>query len=233
MRLVIRDLCKNYDEVTVIGNASYTFEQGRVYAIAGVARSGKTTLLECIGREVLPDGGSVMLSSADGLRKADYGDFGYVTREPVIMEYMAGAEYVRYCMELHGKEGREAAGEYFRLLGMNEELQEMLIREYTAEEKRALQMAGIMAADPPVILMDEPFCGDGGRAAERFIREMGPGHIIIMTTSSLEAVRTVSDEILLLNHGAIEGFVMASLEDRGILRHIESILTESGDENDA
>lgn len=235
MKLLIRNLCKKYDEVTVIGNASYTFETGRVYSVLGAAKSGKTTLLDCIGREVVADSGSIGLEGdfGAGVKKVDYVDFGFVTGEPMLTEYMTGRDYVRYCIRLHGGDEGQIDG-YFSLLGMGDDTLDMLIREYTDGEKQALQMIGIMAVDPPVILMDDPFGKDKGNAAQAFIEAMKSDHIIIMTADSIERAIAVSDELLILNHGAIEGFDTDALsEDRAAIGYIEEIITESGENTDA
>lgn len=233
MKLLVRNLCKKYDEVTIIGNASYTFEQDRIYAVLGAAKSGKTTFLDCIGREVAPDSGSIRLETEEGGKKVDYSDFGFVTKEPLLMEYITGREYVRYCLKLHVS-GEDKIDEYFDMLGMGEDTLDMLIREYTAGEKQALQMIVIMAVNPPVILMDEPFFGSNNeKAVKRFISSMKPEHIIIMTADSLDRVRGVSDEILTINHGAVEGYTASALNDGGILSRIEAITNESGEETNA
>ncbi|MCM1309135.1 MAG: ATP-binding cassette domain-containing protein [Butyrivibrio sp.] len=232
MRLIVRNLCKKYDEVTIIGNASYTFEQGSVYAVLGAAKSGKTTFLDCIGREATPDSGEIRLYGATGEKTADYADFGFVTKEPLLMEYMTGREYVRYCLRLHGS-GEEMIDKYFEMLGMGEDTLDMLIREYTDGEKQALQMIVTMAVNSPVILMDEPFASSNKKAVKRFIDSMTAEHIIIMTADSLESVREASDEILTINHGAVEGFTADALDDDDIRKHIEEITTESGEETDA
>lgn len=232
MKLLVRNLCKKYDEVTVIGNASYTFEQGRVYAVLGAAKSGKTTFLDCIGREATPDSGSIILDNGNKAKKADYADFGFVTKEPLLMEYMTGREYVRYCLKLHDS-GEEKIDEYFAMLGMGEDTLDMMIREYTFGEKQALQMIVIMAVNSPVILMDEPFVCNNKNAVKRFISSMKPEHIIIMTADSLESVREVSDEFLTINHGAVEGFTASALDDDNIQKRIESITTENGEEENA
>lgn len=232
MRLIVRNLCKKYDEVTIIGNASYTFEQGRVYAVLGAAKSGKTTFLDCIGREATPDSGEIRLYGANGEKTADYADFGFVTKEPLLMEYMTGREYVRYCLRLHGS-GEEMIDKYFEMLGMGEDTLDMLIREYTDREKQALQMIVTMAVNSPVILMDEPFASSNKKAVKRFIDSMTAEHIIIMTADSLESVLEASDEILTINHGAVEGFTADALDDDDIRKHIEEITTESGEEADA
>lgn len=232
MKLLVRNLCKKYDEVTIIGNASYTFEQGCVYAVLGAAKSGKTTFLDCIGREAAPDAGSIRLYSENGVQNVDYSDIGFVTKEPLLIEYMTGREYVRYCLKLHGS-GEERIDEYFAMLGMGEDTLDMLIREYTFGEKQALQMIVIMAVDSPVILMDEPFVSNNKNAVKRFISSMKPEHIIIMTADSLESVREVSDEFLTINRGAVEGFTASALNDDNIRKRIESITTENGEETNA
>lgn len=232
VKLLVRNLCKKYDEVTIIGNASYTFEQDRIYAVLGAAKSGKTTFLDCIGREVTPDSGSIRLDGG-AVKDVDYSDFGFVTKEPLLIEYMTGREYVRYCLKLQGS-GEDKIDEYFDMLGMGEDTLDMLIREYTDGEKQALQMIVIMAVDPPVILMDEPFFGSKNeKAVKRFISSMKPEHIIIMTADSLDRVRGVSDEILTINHGAVEGYTAGALEDGEILSRIEAITNESGEETNA
>lgn len=231
MKLLIRDLCKKYDDVTIIGKASYTFERGRVYGVVGAGKSGKTTFLGCIGREIRADSGSIIIENGGRFDKTDYNDFGFVKGEPILMEYMTGREYVNYCLRIHESEHR--AEEYFNMLGMSDDTLDKLIKKYTEGEKQALQMIEIMAVNPPVILMDEPFGDDKGIAAEEFIKVMKQERIIILTADSVDRVRDICDEVLVVNHGIIEGYDRKALCDNEILEHIKSITKESGDKADA
>lgn len=205
MRLIIRDIKKKFDEITVLNRAGYDFESGIVYGIAGARGSGRTTLLKCICTECVPDSGYVCLDTGIDIRKADYMDFGIVYDKPVLPEMLTGNQYIRYMLRLH-EAGAEDTAEYFRLAGISDELMDEYIGNYSDDEKQRLQFAGIMITSPAVILIDEP--KSGGRNNEMLkalVDRMKRTHIIIITSDEGELPDGLVDELVMLKGGVLSG----------------------------
>ena len=67
--LEIKNLCKEYNDVTPLKNVNLTVEQGEVISIIGPSGTGKSTLLRCINRLETPSSGSVIVDGEDVCRK--------------------------------------------------------------------------------------------------------------------------------------------------------------------
>lgn len=202
MRLIIRDLKKVYDEVTVINKAGYAFEDSRVYGIVGRRNSGKTTLLSCIAGEVPLSGGYVRLDICKKMQKTDYRNFALLSNESILPDYMTGGEYLEYCMRLHNRTDKVSGEELFLKMKLNKNIQDAFIKNYSPEEKLKLKLAAITIIEPEIILIDEPA---NMKVINNFIDIMRKDHIIIVTSDSEEKLPNGCDEVLLLNNGVIEG----------------------------
>lgn len=202
MRLVIRDLKKIYDEVTVINRAGYAFEENRLYGIVGKRNSGKTTLLSCIAGEILLSGGYIRLDYSGRMQKTDYRNFALLSNDSILPDYMTGKEYLNYCMRLHNRTDVISQRDLFLQMKINKNIEDAYIKTYSPEEKLKLKLASIIIVAPEVILIDEPA---NIKVINNFIDIMRTDHIIIVTSDSEDKLPDGCDEILLLDNGVIEG----------------------------
>ena len=203
MRLIIRDLKKTYDEITIINKAGYAFESNKVYGIVGDRKSGKSTLLECIAGETAIDAGYIRLDIMASMKKCDYRDFGFVSNDNILPDYMTGQEYITHCLKVHNRQAEpEHIREIFSQAGIKDNMVGALIKAYSPEEKLKLKLLTIMIVEPPVILLDEP---TNMRVINWFVERMNKGHIIIVTAETIEKLPDICHDILRLHNGVLEG----------------------------
>ena len=159
-------LVKRYKKRTVVRDVSVTLRAGEIVGLLGPNGAGKTTSFYMIVGLVPADGGRIELDGKDITRlpmhaRARLG-VGYLPQEASVFRKLTVADNIRAILELRGdldKTKREA--ELERLLG---ELHIAHIRDGVGEslsggERRRVEIARSLAANPRFILLDEPFAG--------------------------------------------------------------------------
>jgi osmoprotectant transport system ATP-binding protein len=148
----------------IISNLNLTIERGETLVLLGESGCGKTTTLKLINRLLLPTEGEVLIEGkrttewdAIGLRRRT----GYVIQEAGLFPHFTVARNVALVPSLEGwSEERvsERVGELLRLVGLNPEtFAGRYPRELSGGQRQRVGVARALAAEPPLLLMDEPF----------------------------------------------------------------------------
>lgn len=148
----------------IISNLNLTIERGETLVLLGESGCGKTTTLKLINRLLLPTEGEVLIEGkrttewdAIGLRRRT----GYVIQEAGLFPHFTVARNVALVPNLEGwSEERvsERVGELLRLVGLNPEtFAGRYPRELSGGQRQRVGVARALAAEPPLLLMDEPF----------------------------------------------------------------------------
>jgi lipopolysaccharide export system ATP-binding protein len=163
--LSVVSIAKSSDRRAVLSDVSLSVGRGEVLGLLGPNGAGKTTCFYSIMGLVKPDSGRILLDGADitGLpmyRRAVLG-LGYLPQETSIFRGMTVAENIMSVLELAepDKETRHARldellGE-FRLDGLRDSMATAL----SGGERRRCEIARALAANPSIMLLDEPFAG--------------------------------------------------------------------------
>jgi ABC-2 type transport system ATP-binding protein len=138
------------------------------------------------------------------------GDVGYVLSTPVVPEFLTGYEFVKFFLEITGDPGKSGRtpDDWLSLVGLEKEDRNRLMRGYSHGMKNKMQMLCFLIGQPPVILLDEPLTSFDVVAAlemKNLLREMKDEHIIVFSTHILQLAADLCDEIVVLNHGLLEG----------------------------
>jgi NitT/TauT family transport system ATP-binding protein len=179
MKLAIENLTKRYyvereeRDVLALSDVSLSVAEGEFMAIVGPSGCGKTTLLNIVAGLLPYEVGTV---SIDGRRVVGPGiDRAVVFQQASLLPWRTVAGNVRYGMEMQRRFDRAAMaerGDYFiRLVGL-----EGFERHYPSELSGGMQqrvnLARATAADPLVLLMDEPFAALDAQTRELMQAEL-------------------------------------------------------------
>lgn len=212
----LQDVTKRFGSGTpVLDNLSMPVEEGSILALLGASGSGKTTALRLINRLAQPDAGRVIVLGRNAndwdvveLRRR----IGYVIQEGGLFPHFTVARNVGLVPERMGVPEalvKDRVHELLTLVGLApEHFVARFPRELSGGQRQRVGLARALAADPPLLLFDEPFGAldpitrrrlqDEFRALVKRLSKTA----IIVTHDLAEACR-VADEIVVLHEGRV------------------------------
>ncbi len=236
-------ICKGFGGILALDHCSIRVEEGAIVGLIGPNGAGKSTLFDVISGFLTPDGGSIVFSGREilGLPAYKIARLGLVRtfqiprslmRMTVLENMMLGAQGQageRLCnplirrhkvmaQETEIREKAEEILEFFDLQRMRDEYAGSL----SGGQKKMLEMARALMADPRLLLLDEPFAGVNPALADRLIEQIRilkeKGLSIIIIEHAIPYVLALSNELYVLNKGAVlaSGRPDAVISDRRV-----------------
>ncbi len=236
-------ICKGFGGILALDHCSIRVKEGAIVGLIGPNGAGKSTLFDVISGFLTPDGGSIVFSGREilGLPAYKIARLGLVRtfqiprslmRMTVLENMMLGAQGQageRLCnplirrhkvmaQETEIREKAEEILEFFDLQRMRDEYAGSL----SGGQKKMLEMARALMADPRLLLLDEPFAGVNPALADRLIEQIRilkeKGLSIIIIEHAIPYVLALSDELYVLNKGAVlaSGRPDAVISDRRV-----------------
>ena len=205
-------------EQKALNNVSFSIEEGEFLGVIGHTGSGKSTLIQMLNGLIRPTSGQVLLRGRDIWEKPkeirsvrfqvgmvfQYPEY-QLFEETVIRDIMFGPKN----MGLSEKEARERAVEAARVTQLREELLEKSPFELSGGEKRRAAIAGVLAMDPDVLILDEPTAGLDPRGRDVLLQQIHSYHkirknTILLVSHSMEDIGRVAKRVLVMNGSEME-----------------------------
>jgi ABC-2 type transport system ATP-binding protein len=230
MKLIVKDIKKDFNDKKVLTGATYTFDEDIIYGLLGKNGAGKTTLFNIIYDEVDQDAGLVQIEEDGNFRSVEFKDVGMVFAETLLPEFLTGYEYIKFIFDIKEGQKKYTIDQYFDLVDIDKDDRHRLIKGYSSGMKSKLAMLAIYIQDPKIILLDEPLTAVdviSGQEIKKFIRELKKDHIIILSTHMMDLAKDISDEIIILNNGKLR-----NLENLEKDENFEEIIIEALKESD-
>jgi osmoprotectant transport system ATP-binding protein len=160
-----QNVTKQYDDGTIaIEDISFEVEEGTTTVLVGPSGCGKTTTMKLVNRLIEPTEGTVHFDGTDIAEKDEIElrrDIGYVIQEIGLFDHMTVAENVGTVPKLKGWDDdriRERVHELLDLMDLPAaEYADQHPTELSGGQRQRVGVARALAADPDVMLMDEPF----------------------------------------------------------------------------
>ena len=209
MKLVVKNLKKNFEKKEVLKDINFEFEKGKIYGLLGRNGAGKTTFFNCLNEDIEIDAGEFFIEDNGKQRKMEAEDIGYVLSTPNVPEFLTAREFLKFFIDINKKRIKDlkTIDEYFDFMKIEEEDRDRLLKDYSHGMKNKMQMLVNIIANPNVLLLDEPLTSFDVVVAEemkQMLREIKQNHIIIFSTHIMELALDLCDEIVILNKGILE-----------------------------
>lgn len=209
-----RGVSKEFTDGTrAVDDFSLTIPSHKTTVFVGSSGCGKTTLLRMINRMVEPSGGDVLIDGAsvcDGNPVQLRRSIGYVMQNAGLLPHFSVVDNVATVPVLRGMPRRKARAEALGLLdrvGLDRSLAQRYPSQLSGGQQQRVGVARALAADPNILLMDEPFGAvDPIVRAElqqeliRLQRELGK--TIVFVTHDIDEAFLLGDQVVILQPGA-------------------------------
>ncbi len=163
--LEVRSIAKAYDKRQVLHDVSLSVQRGEVVGLLGPNGAGKTTCFYSVMGLVKPDAGRILLDERDitqlpMYRRAILG-LGYLPQETSIFRGMTVEQNISAVLEVAEPDRRAQRERLDKLLGEFglTGLRDSPAMALSGGERRRCEIARALAADPSIMLLDEPFAG--------------------------------------------------------------------------
>jgi osmoprotectant transport system ATP-binding protein len=214
----IEKVTKCYGTTPAVIDFSLEINDGEVCVLIGPSGSGKTTLLRMINRLIQPTSGRIIINGRDTNQiKSDLlrRSIGYAIQSVGLFPHMTVAENIAIVPELlHWDKKRiyQRVQELLNLVGLSpNEYLKKYPRELSGGEAQRIGVARALAADPPILLMDEPFGAvdpltrqNLQEQFETIQRELKK--TIILVTHDLDEAIRLAGRIAVMRNGRLEQY---------------------------
>jgi len=198
-----------------VGDLTLTIPAATTVALVGPSGCGKTTTLKLINRLVAPTAGQIVIDGQDTARMEPIAlrrGMGYVVQEAGLFPHMTVADNVALVPQLLGwPEARRQArvAEMLAFVGLDPRTHASRYPlELSGGQRQRVGFARALAADPPILLMDEPFGALDPLSRRRLQREFGAWKArllktVVLVTHDVDEAFALADRIAVLSDGRL------------------------------
>lgn len=212
--LEARNLAKSYGKRSVVKDVSLSVKQGEIVGLLGPNGAGKTTCFYMIIGLVSQDGGVVTVDAQDITALPMHGrarrGLGYLPQEPSIFRKLSVEDNILAILETRSELSRQQRRQ--RLEDLLHEFHISHLAKNTGMslsggERRRVEIARALAADPQFILLDEPFAGVDPISVNdikniiRHLRDSGIG--VLITDHNVRETLDICEHAYIIGEGHV------------------------------
>ena len=212
MSITVKAVTKRFGSFLALDNVDLDVPNGELLALLGPSGSGKTTLLRIISGLEVPDSGSVFYQEEDVTEAAvRERNVGFVFQHYALFRHMTVFDNVAFGLRVRKRpkaQIRDRVHELLRLVQL-EGLEKSLPAQLSGGQRQRVALARALAAEPKVLLLDEPFGALDAKVRQELRTWLRRLHDEIHVTSVFvthdqEEAFEVSDRVVIMNKGRIE-----------------------------
>lgn len=222
MSIKINNLTHIYNEgtamaKTAIDNINLEINDGEFIGLIGHTGSGKSTLIQHLNALIKPTRGEILLNGVDinaektklkAIRQRVGLVFQYPEHQLFEMTVYKDVCYGPTNLGLSEAEIDQRAKDALETVGISEEIYEKSPFELSGGQKRRVAIAGILAMQPEVLILDEPTAGLDPKGRDEILNAIKEMHnrlgiIVILVSHSMEDVARLVDRIIVMHQGKI------------------------------
>jgi osmoprotectant transport system ATP-binding protein len=211
--IALNDVTKEYPDGTVaVGNLTMEMASGEITVLLGSSGCGKTTTLRMINRLIEPSSGTIELDGRDlgtmAVHEMRRG-IGYVIQQAGLFPHRSVADNIATVPKLLGwdkERQRKRSLELIELVGLEQGMADRYPRQLSGGQQQRVGVARALAADPPLLLMDEPFGAVDpvrrGALQQEFKRlQRDLGKTVVFVTHDVDEAVLLGDRIAIMQEG--------------------------------
>ena len=220
-------------EIHALKDVNLEIPDGQFIGLIGHTGSGKSTLVQHLNGLVRATSGHIYFNGEDIYAK-DYdmrrlrGRVGLVFQYPehqlFEVDVLSDVCFGPKNQGLSPEEAKERAREALRMVGISEEYEKQSPFELSGGQKRRVAIAGVLAMEPDVLILDEPTAGLDPKGRDEILDEISSLHkergiTVILVSHSMEDVAKYVERIIVMNQGE----VLHDGAPREVFRHYKEL----------
>lgn len=213
--IVLKNISKSFGTIEVLHQFNLSVHQGEFLTVIGRSGCGKTTMLKMINGLIQPDEGTVSIDGQD-ISKRDLislrREIGYVIQNKGLFPHMTVEKNITYVPVISGKKNKKEnhilALRLLRLVGLEENMAGRYPSELSGGQQQRVGIARALAANPKILLMDEPF-GALDEITRRAMQEeiaalqKKLALTIVFITHDIREAMYLGDRVLVMDQGNV------------------------------
>jgi len=209
--IVIKDLVKNFGDVTAVNGLSLDIRKGELFGLLGPNGAGKTTTISILCGLLEPTAGSAHIAGFDiGKERQKAKELiGVCPQEVAVFKFLTGMENLELFGNLHGMDKqvlKQRAADLVNQANFSDAARRKT-KGYSGGMKRQLNLMIALISDPEIVFLDEPTVGMDARARRRTWEYIGSlkdqGKTVILTTHYIEEAEALSDRVGIIDYGEL------------------------------
>ena len=220
-------------EIHALKDVNLEIPDGQFIGLIGHTGSGKSTLVQHLNGLVRATAGHIYFNGED-IYAQDYdmrrlrGKVGLVFQYPehqlFEVDVLSDVCFGPKNQGLSPEEAKERAREALRMVGISEEYEKQSPFELSGGQKRRVAIAGVLAMEPEVLILDEPTAGLDPKGRDEILDEISSLHkergiTVILVSHSMEDVAKYVERIIVMNQGE----VLHDGAPREVFRHYKEL----------
>ena len=202
---------------TALDDVSMEFHDGEFIGLIGHTGSGKSTLIQHLNALLKPTSGEILLNGENihqdkkrlkEIRQRVGLVFQYPEHQLFEMTVYQDVAYGPTNLDLSEEEIDRRVRESLEVVGMGEETYEKSPFELSGGQKRRVAIAGILAMQPEVLVLDEPTAGLDPKGRDEILDAVQEMHrrlglLVVLVSHSMEDVARLADRIFVMHQGKV------------------------------
>jgi sulfate transport system ATP-binding protein len=214
--VAVEDVTRRFQDTPALNGVSLTVAAGELVALLGPSGSGKTTLLRILAGLDFPDSGRVLFGGEDALSlPVQKRHIGFVFQQYALFRHMTVFNNVAFGLAVQPfrkrpsrRHIRERVADLLSLVQL-EGYEKRYPSQLSGGQRQRVALARALAAEPRLLLLDEPFGALDAKVRKdlrRWLRELHDrtGHTTVFVTHDQEEALELSDRVVVMREGRIE-----------------------------
>ena len=231
IELEVTNISKSFGGLKALRNISFNVSRGETVGIIGPNGAGKTTLFNVISGFIKPDQGEVIFTGRKlvGMRPDQICKIGLVRTFQLVQSFprLTALENVMIgALSRHHNPllARQESEQWLDFIGISRKKWDQVAKNLTLVDKKRLELARALAADPKIILADEAMSGLTPTEITEVIGTIQKikekGLTLVLIEHVMKVIMELSDRIVMLNFGEkfIEGTPSDIVKDTGVAK---------------